>query len=185
MRLAILSAVLAGIAIAVGAVPAFTADSGSVGATVTVPPPPAPCLTVSVTSVDFGTLEFSDPAASGTPRELAAPSTTVRSCSTAPEYINVRGSTATTASGGVWSPLRTFSTVPANTCTLGSNRHVLYAVGTLLNLQLDTSFRRLASTPFNPGVGSGVGFEIKMPCRGSAGAGETASMTFSFLAVLA
>ena len=179
-RLGLLTAVLGCAALAVGAIPAFTANSGSVVATVNVPPPPAPCVTVDQATVDFGTLSFSDPAAAGTPTQYASPAVRVASCATTLEHIDVRASAATTTSGGVWQALSSITTAPANTCQRGVNVYIPYYSESFGDVRIPNRIPSL-----NPGVGATLTFGIKMPCRGSVGAGESASMTFSMLAVLA
>lgn len=184
MRLAFLTAVLAGTAFAAGAVPAFTADSGSVVGTVRVPTPPAPCITLSGTAVDFGTLPFSDPAAVSTPNVDGSPSLALASCATAPEIVSLAATDATTASGATWAVA---DAVRQNTCQAGLNVYMpnYRTSGPFLGAgQLYRDVRR--SLPvFAPGGGTTLTYQIQMPCRGSAGAGGSATMTFSLLALIA
>ena len=57
-RLASVALALAALVAAVGAVPAFTADNGTIVGTVTAGAPPAPCIQLSTTTFDYGTLAF-------------------------------------------------------------------------------------------------------------------------------
>src|SRR4051812_26297725 len=101
-RLLTLTVVLAGIALAATAVPAFTADSGNVTVSITVQAPVAPCLTVTPGSVNFGTLPFSTNAGAGLSSGEA--NVTVGNCGTAGQ--NLLGSTTdATGPSGSWSPL--------------------------------------------------------------------------------
>jgi hypothetical protein len=183
-RLAFLTVLLGVAVLAAGAVPAFTADSGSVVATVNVGAPPAPCLTLSTSAVDFGTLPFSDPAAASTPTERASPSVHVASCSTAPEVVWLGANDATTASGGTWG-------IPGglnseNTCSLGPNLYLPSYATSSPFLGAGRLYRSWVSLPtFAPNAGTDLTFQIQMPCQGSVGAGETASMTFTVAATIA
>jgi hypothetical protein len=174
-------------ALAAGAVPAFTAGNGTILGTVNVPLPPAPCLTQNGATVDFGTLPFADPAASGLALQTASPAIRVTSCSPAPEKILGAASDATIPSGGSWDA---GDANVANTCTVGLNHYqpgwtknnVLQ--GRLYNPRPDGSFAAQSPPTLAAGGAVDVSFWLQMPCRGSVGAGETASMTFFMLAVL-
>jgi hypothetical protein len=177
----VLLALLSFLAVLGAAGPAFTADNGSVAATVSVAQPPAPCITLSTGAVDFGTLPFSDPAAASTPISVASPGVHVTSCSTADENISLAASDATTASGGTWDGA---SSAFSNTCSLGPNVYEPYygspnGGGLLYN----------TPTQVGPVLGAAQGedltLKMRMPCRGSVGAGGTASITFTTLAALA
>jgi hypothetical protein len=157
---------------------------------VSVPVPPAPCFTLDGTSVDFGTLSFSDPAAAETPLESASPAIRVTSCSSAAERITGAASNATFAVvGRFWEAMDSNT---ANTCDVATGGGVdLYAPfwhrpggqGRLYNPRPDGSF---VGTGFQLAAGAGgdITYQLKMPCRGSVGAGGTASITFYLLAVL-
>jgi hypothetical protein len=184
-RLRLAVALISATALAASAVPAFTADNGSVVATVSIAPPPAPCLTLSTGAVNFGTLPFSDPAAASTPTNSASPGVRVTSCGTADEKIFLAASDATTASGGSWDVASSSS---SNTCSHGSNVYEPHYAsplgsGRLYNPRNDGSFATQL-TVLSDGTLVDLTFRIQMPCRGSVGAGETASMTFMTLAVV-
>jgi hypothetical protein len=189
-RLLLFAASLAGVSLAAGAVPALTATpgsaSGSVVGTVSVPAPPAACITLSGSTVDFGTLSFSDPAAASTPIAVASPSIRITSCSTASLTILGAASDATMPSGGTWDAGNAFS----NTCAIGLNTYEArwstpVGGGQLYNPNSDGSFASQPGFPLVAGAGGDVTYRLLMPCRGSVGAGETASITFYTLAVLA
>ena len=175
------------VAAAATAVPAFTADSGTVTATVTAQAPPAPCITLSRSTVDFGTLPFSDPAVSPTPLHTASPAVRVTSCSTAAENVFGAVSDAAIASGGSWDVT---DRNDSNTCDVGLNsskpgwNHPNIS-GRLYNPRPDGSFAPQPPLALAASAGADVTYWIQMPCRGSDGAGQTASMTFHLLAVTA
>ena len=183
----LIAALLGSSVLVAGAMPAFTADSGSVVGTVNVPPAPVPCLTVSVSAIGFGTQPFSDPALAITPIVNASPAIHLTACSTAAQRVSMAASDAATASGGTWD-------VPdigeRNTCGFGPNvyptasrarDHDRAPRGRLYN-----AFTELNGfQPMPAGFETDVTAGLQMPCRGSAGAGECVTMTFSFLAVLA
>jgi hypothetical protein len=179
--LCVVAALLGAAALAAASGPAFSSDNGSVVATVNVAPPPAPCITLSTTAVDFGTLSFADPAAASTPLVTASPAVHVTSCSTADEKLMLAASDATTTSGGTWHDAAAYY---PNTCSAGPNAYEPQwssptRGGLLYNTPTQITPTLLAAQGFD------VRFLMRMPCRGSAGAGETATMTFTTLAVLA
>lgn len=200
MRTRLLAAVvaLAGLLLAAGAVPAFTADSGTVNVTVAAEPPPAPCLLVSPGGVDFGTNPYSRPGA----RSNAYGDAPVRteSCSTAPQNVSVVGTDASGASGswelGYWA---TDAPPQGNPCD--ASRGNLYFLGTN-GSSGDPSLIRdsIAKTPrllsdydannqvipgvWQPGGVANIQLEITMPCQGSNGAGEQKSLSISLTAIV-
>lgn len=179
----LISALLGSSVLVAGAMPAFTADNGSVVGTVSVPVPPAPCFTLDRSTVDFGTQPFSDPAAIVTPGSPAFPPVQVTSCSTAAENVLGAASDATVPSGGSWDAAEADN---SNTCAIGLNSYKpgwSYG-GRLYNPRPDGSFAPQAGLDLAAGEGVPVVFHLQMPCRGSAGAGENVSMTFMLLAVL-
>jgi len=181
-RVLILAAAMAATALVSAAMPAFSADSGSVVATVAVTLPPAPCITLSTGAVDFGTQSFSDPAAASTPIVDASPAVHVTSCSTAVEKLSLSASDATTISGA-W---HISSTPPNNTCSLGPNVYeALYGPPGIKNFFYGNPTPVANQGTLAVGGATDLIFSLRMPCRGSAGAGETATMTFTTLAVLA
>jgi hypothetical protein len=186
-RVWILSALLAATALAAGAMPAFTATpAGTVVGTVTVPAPPAACITLSGSTVAFGTLSFSDPTVASTPIASASPAIRITSCSTASQTVVGAASDATITSGGSWDAGNAFN----NTCEMGLNRYeAIWGTpvggGLIYNPNADGSFASQPGFPLAAGAAGDVTYKLKMPCRGSVGAGETASITFYTLAVLA
>jgi hypothetical protein len=185
-RVWMLVALMAATALAGSAVPALSAGNGSVAGTVQAAVPPAPCITLSGTTVDFGTLSFSDPAAASTPITSATPGIRVTSCSTASQTVFGAASDATMPSGGRWDAGNAFS----NTCAIGLNTYeALWGTpvggGQLYNPNADGTFAPQPGFPLAAGAAGDVTYRMKMPCRGSVGAGETASMTFYTLALLA
>ena len=184
-RFVLLTTVVASAALTLGAAPALPAETGSIVATVAVPAPSAPCLTLNGGAVDFGTASFSDPAAPSTPSKAGTPAIRVTSCTTAPETIFAAVSDASISTGGSWDVA---SVTRSNTCTFGLNTYMAdwtnrAGSGRIYNPLPNGSFGGFG-LPLAAGQGDDVTFSIQMPCRGSVGAGGTASMTFSMLAVL-
>ena len=183
-RLVLAIAGLTTIALAAGATPALTDDgTGTVVATVTAQVPPAPCLQLNVTSVDFGTQPFSDPAAGTTPIVKATPAVHLTSCSTASEDVYFTASDATTLAGDVWQN----SASESSTCTIGLNAYKAYwfgggGGGRAYEPNPDGPLPTLMPSP--AGLGTDVTFGLVMPCIGSVGAGEAFSITYSLTAVV-
>jgi type 1 fimbria pilin len=194
-RVWILTALLAAIALAASAAPAFSDGSGAVAVSVTAQAPPAPCLTVTPTSVDFGTLPFSTPSAR---RESDRLLVRTRNCGTAAENVSAAGTDATGPSG-VWS-LGDFSQdAPAsgNPCDARPNLYFLGTNGSdgpdvhLESNPITKTARLLGTYPNNapgvwaPNAAADIQLELEMPCQGSNGAGETKALTTTFTAVVA
>ena len=180
---------LVGSLIAVGlsatVVPAFTADSGTVAVSVTAQAPPAPCLTVTPGTVDFGTLPFSTIAL----MSVGPSNITVSNCGTAGQNL-LAATTDATGPSGSWTPIA-FSGVPPEPCqTLNLNGFYLellkvggdpplYMTGT------PAPVRAQNGTPDVFPAGDQVfRLSIFMPCVGSNGAGERKSLTATFTAVV-
>lgn len=176
--------VVAALAVVLGAgtVPAFTAGSGSVVATVFVEPPPGPCLTLNRTSVDFRTLPLSHPALASTPTGTSDWNVLITSCSVLPQPVSFAASDATTASGSTWAVA---DTVAANTCAFGTD---VFAPGWTAGGLGGGRLFKAVRTPYAtipPGETYSTLFTIQMPCRGSAGVGEVVTMSFDILATVA
>jgi hypothetical protein len=184
-RLAVTTALAACVALIVGALPALTADRGTVVATVNVADA-TPCITLDRSTVSFGTLQLADPAATATPVNDADNPVRVGSCASAAEDVQLSVGQVTTTSGGTW---RASGLSPANTCADGQNFwQPYYATSRFGSGRLyefgtpgapDVRLTALAA-----GDAENLTLRLKMPCRGSAGAGETASFTLFLLAVI-
>lgn len=186
MRWIALTAAAAAV-LAVGAAPAFTAESGSVAVTVTAEPPPAPCLTVAPGTLDFGTLPFTKPAAlSG--RNFGVDLT---NCGTADENLTVVGTDAAGASGS-WA--LSSGGLP---CDLGVDKYTLllskYEPGDA-DYRIYTPITKIAATVANPagtpfvfpaGTPTTARLGLLMPCQGSNGAGEAKTLSVTFTAIVA
>jgi type 1 fimbria pilin len=160
--------VLASVALAAGAVPAFTADSGTISVSITAQAPPAPCIElVGGTLVDFGTHAFStlNQPSSG-PGDIEP---SFRNCSSADEEILIHGADAT-------GPSATWTLDPNGPypCDAGSPRNT-YQLGSTV----EGSTLLLANTPATllasaaPAVEHTLALFLVMPCAGSDGAGQT------------
>jgi hypothetical protein len=154
---------------ALSAVPIFSADSGVVDASVTAA---APCITVSFSTLDFGTLPFSQGATP--PASIPNPGS-LTNCSVQQSNILLRGTDATGAGGVTWS------------------------LQNLAGCQQDAFASRLSfpglSTPATTtdnaifSMAAGLTFAVDavsltMPCTGSSGAGVEMSWQYIFTALL-
>jgi hypothetical protein len=167
--------VLAGSAVAVSyfamsSLPAFSADAGTVNATVTVA---GPCLTVPTTTIDFKSLRFSSPTSNVTGAETVG----YTSCSAAAQKVFARGTDATGTSA-TWT-LTSYSTP----CADAVNKYgvELHVAGQRVTLRAtDQEIETLA-----PGLpGATTMLELTMPCQGSTGGGQTMSFQVHFTATL-
>lgn len=178
--------VIAALALAASAAPAFTADNGTVTVSITARAPAAPCLTVTPGAVDFGTLPFSANAGSGLSEGEA--NITANNCGTAGQ--NLLGSTTNaTGPGGSWTPTAYNGTI--DPCA-ALNRFYLSIFGftTPAMYMTGTAAPVLASLGGPPAVfpaGDAKVFRltITMPCQGSNGAGETKTLSATFTATVA
>ena len=138
------------------------------------------CLVVSPTTVDFGTLEFSQPAAmrpNAAPAEATA-AVTLRNCSTQSQSVLVRGGPAV-GPGVIWG-----HTPPGADVCVGPNlfiQGVRDASGAARRLTIvDQPFKSLAAGATEP-----VTLTLTPPCSGSIGAGVQVSVKYTFVATLA
>lgn len=180
-------AALATAALAVGAVPAFTADSGTISVSITAQAPVAPCLTVTPGTVNFGTLPFSTNNGAG----LSEGNTdiTVNFCGTASGQNLLGSTTNATGSSGSWTPTSYFPTQTIEPCPasdrfylsiFGFTNPALYMTGSPAPV-LASSGGAPAVFPLGDKV---FRFGIVMPCTGSNGPGETKQITSTFTAVI-
>jgi hypothetical protein len=180
-----LTALVAAIALTAGAVPALSADSGAVAVSVTAQAAAAPCLTVSPSSVDFGTLPFSTNNGAGLSK--GETDITVNFCGTSTGQNLLGSTTNATGPGGSWTPLAYDGTI--HPCP-DLNQFYLSIFGfTSFELNMNgTPAPVLASLGGPPAVfplGDKVfRLSIRMPCQGSNGAGEAKTLTATFTAVV-
>jgi hypothetical protein len=168
--------VLTGFAVAVSyfamsSLPAFSADAGTVTATVTVA---GPCITVPTTTIDFKSLGFS-----GATTPVAGVETLgYTSCSAAAQKVFARGTDATGTSA-TWT-LAAF----AYPCLGGVNKFVLnlYAGGSLHTTLSGTDQEIETVAAGLPGSVNML--QLIMPCQGSSGGGQTMSFQVHFTATL-
>jgi hypothetical protein len=177
---------LAAITTAATALPALSTDSGTVAVSITAQAPPAPCLTLSPSALDFGVLPFAAP---GGPDIFDRRSMSLTNCGTAGE--NVLAST-TNASGpsGSWTPTSVSANNPCPTTNVFALLWTISAPG-FRNLLLTGTPRMALDTQGQPWVfpagsaTSGGELLLGMPCQGSNGAGDTKTLTATFTAVVA
>jgi hypothetical protein len=183
-------AALATAGLIAGAVPAFTADSGTVAVTMTAQPAATPCVTVAPPALDFGTLAFSTSGALS--RRFvggAGVSPTVANCGTADQFMTITGSNATGTSGS-WTI--SGDADGTNQCpTVGRfNLTGHREADANQEIRLTTSpvlVRAVGGVgPYvqGPGLSDNFGFTLDMPCQGSNGAGEQKSLTLTFTAAI-
>ena len=174
-------------AFAASAAPALTADNGTVAVTITAAAPPAPCLTVTPGTVDFGTLPFSSDNGSG--RKESNSDITVTNCGTAGQ--NLLGSTTNAAGpGGSWTATSYYPSLTVEPCPAPDRFYLSIFGFTVPALYMTaTPAPVLASSGGPPAVfpaGDKVfRMGLLMPCVGSNGAGETKTLTATFTAVVA
>lgn len=153
------------------ALPVLATDSGAVDAQVTVA---TPCIIVSPTTVDFGTLPFTTPLAQG----YAARSLQLENCGTSAEQLYVRGTDATLGGNPVW------SLVPSDPCSAGLNEYFLRArdnsnAGPFVGLT--TTDQTLETVPAGSNALTNE-LQLVMPCTGSDGIGQTLTFQAIFTA---
>jgi hypothetical protein len=190
MRRRLLAAAVAfgGLALAAGAVPAFTEESGTVTMKITAAPPAAPCVLVSPNSLDFGTLPFSN----STAISFASRTLTIRSCATGTtkEKVVVAGTDAVGPSGARWilptSGARIGCPVDVYTMLLllgsGPPFTVIEAIETSPKDIVNRS--TLTAYEWSPDQSQDFELRVEMPCEGSNGAGETKSLSVTLTAVV-
>jgi hypothetical protein len=167
--------VLAGSAVAVSyfamsSLPAFSADAGTVTATVTVA---GPCITVPTTTIDFRSLRFSSPTANVTGAETLG----YTSCSAAAEKVFARGTDATGTSA-TWT-LTTYS----SPCADAVNKYGLDLHAAGLRHPLTGTDQEIETVA--AGVpGTSTLLELTMPCQGSTGGGQIMSFQVHFTATV-
>jgi hypothetical protein len=163
----ILSLLLAAGLYAGSSVPVFSADNGTVTATVTVQD--VPCITVGTTTITYGTKPFSTSQGLSTATSSIG---NVDSCSTAAQSLSATGSTAT-ATGATWNPVATLNCSGAST---NQYRHTVRDTLAPKDVQLSLSPQALTSlTPNQQDLS--IPTTLNMPCTGSDGAGRTMNMS--------
>jgi len=177
------------LALAAGAVPAFTADTGTIAATVTVAAPPAPCIQLSTTTLDFGTAPF---ATNGNRSQVDSSGITFTNCSPTAVSKFAISATDPSGAGGSWS-----LTDPWSNCDGRLNKFGAIAAEVperYLDAILVTTDRTLLHhrppannevQTFDPGESDTFGFSIYLPCVGSTGAGQAFSFSIRLMATVA
>lgn len=187
-RLLAAVAALAGLALAAGAVPAFTADSGTVAVSVTAEAAPASCLTVSPEALDYGTLPFSRAVGAGW--NGGSQQLLLTNCGTANEHLVVAGTDATGPSGA-WALSATLSCEQLNAYSLQARKQAGEPSFQFQIMHLVTktpsTLADAAGVPyvFAADAPTDVNLALTMPCQGSNGAGEQKSLSVTFTAVVA
>lgn len=193
-RVWILIALAAAMALAVGAVPAFTADSGTITGTVHAQAPAAPCIELSTTTLDFGTHPF---AANGQLSfGVGDRSFTTTNCATADARFLIAGTHARAeGSSQVWT-----LTDGWEACDGTLNRFGLLWFESETNNPFTSG--RLTTTPsvlthyrppdyatpqtvFQPGEAEELGAQVNLPCAGSDGVGSALTFGISLITTVA
>jgi hypothetical protein len=169
----ILSLVLAGGIYAGSSVPVFSADNGTVEASVTVQD--AACIVVTSSGIDYGTRAFSTAV-------LVQPTgsiTSLASCSGAAQSIQIKGAAAT-------GPTPSWSLVSSLSCPGTTNQFVHEfdnpnTAGTWIALTTgNLNFGGIGPMVTIPDIST----RLTMPCTGSAGAGMEVTTQIIFTATV-
>ncbi|MFN0095730.1 MAG: hypothetical protein ACKVVT_13255 [Dehalococcoidia bacterium] len=170
------------------AVPALGDASGTVTASVGVRAAAVPCLTLSASSLSFGTDVALSPAG-GVNLVDATTSPTLTVCSTEPEIILGRV-TAFTGAGASWTPTP-FGEAPVSCAAggtlVGGDKFALTVSATnsaLLTWGNTLDLLDIDLTPFAVSGAWTLNHDLYMPCAGSSGAGATMSATITYTALL-
>jgi hypothetical protein len=170
------------------ALPAFSAETSTVNAKVTVA---SPCITISLvggaTELNFGVQPLATPANNANSSNFG---TLVTSCSPSTQNVTAKGTDAT-GGAALWS--LTDSSSGTSICGLGKNRYSIR----LEPVEKDTSTIKslgpalvLSSQSSKPVYAPAAGAEfvpqtnLFMPCSGSDGAGQTMSFQIIYTASL-
>jgi hypothetical protein len=186
MRRYLLGAVvLAAVAMVVTALPALSADSGTVAVSVTAQAPAAPCLTVTPDSVDFGTLPFS----TSTRSSAGSQNITADFCGTAAGQNLLASTTDAMGAAGSWTPRASSGSPLAPLCPATNQFYLLLAGGStgpplVLTGTTAPFLTDAGSAAVFPGGNKLLQLDLEMPCQGSSGAGETKTLTATFTAVV-
>ncbi len=173
MRRSTFLAVVVALLMPLTAFPTLGADNGTVNATVATA---APCMTLDMTSVDFGVHSFQPALADG----FAGGPVVVSDCSTVNQELFVSGTNASsTSSSVVWT-----LTDSSDPCAAGLDTFRVSAVNALLGNQniLPTLFRSIG--PVWAGSPATINLNLWMPCEGSSGQGETMTFDINFLVTI-
>ena len=185
-RLCLSAALLSVAALSGGAIPALSADNGTIVGTVTANAP-APCIQLSATSLDFGSVSF---AANGSDSRAESSGVAVTNCSTAVSTVAIAGTDAS-GPGGAW----TLTDEWLN-CDGRLNRYGLFTVELperfsgdyLVSTQRTLHHRRPPANDgvatFDPTESETFAFQVSMPCVGSVGSGATYSFSIGLTATV-
>ena len=158
-------------ALAASAAPAFGDPGGTVSAQVTVA---APCIQITPSQVDFGTLGFSQNSLN---LSAGTRPVTATNCGAAAHLLG-HGSNATSAGGTTWTLDATGDTICPVLNSYGQ-RIDTGPVSIPLATQ-DKNLRDLAVAE-----AASLNAIVVMPCTGSGGAGEVMTFSYVFTAALA
>ncbi len=179
-------------ALVAGAVPAFTADTGTINLTVTAAAPAGPCVEFATppgTQVAFGTRPFSTAAQATFALGDVAPR--FSNCSpTATQSFNIAGTDALHSSPPVGIINWTLAGGVGNPCPAQGIYRLFYNtdnIGSWPITRTNALLQNLSNgaTTFAPGEAHNLGLEIGMPCQGTAGAGLSFSMSVTLMAQIA
>lgn len=144
-------------------------DTGTVGATVTVPTSAA-CIELSTTAIDFGTLLL------GSVDAPATPDITVTNCSGLGGVIHARGTDAT----GIDAQWTLTDAAASCADALGLDTYRLRLAGESATVELSTLNKALGS--LGASLGATHTAHIDTACPGSTGGGRTMALQIIFLA---
>lgn len=168
--------VLAGGSLALTAGPSFSDDTATITVSVQSQAAAAPCLTVDVATLDFGTGHAFSAPGDASRSIIPAPAMTAENCSTEAIDLLMRGTDFTNAGLSVTWQL----TEELDVCDPGVNNMGLNVGGFELSSSVDDNVQTLP-----PGDLYNNGATLTLPCEGSGGAGELMTGELILTAVLA
>jgi hypothetical protein len=138
------------------------------------------CLIVSPTAVDFGTMQFTQPAVA--PRSVdslpaATATVSVRNCSSQAETVLVRGGPVT--GGGI-----TWSHAPPGADPCAGPNLFVQGVRDAARSERRLSLADQVLKTLPAGATEPVTLTLVPPCSGSVGAGTALTVTYTFIATL-
>jgi hypothetical protein len=168
--------------------PAFSADNGSVSASVT-PAAGAACITLDKTSINFGSLPLSQSGAVSTNSPGPNANVLVSNCGDADSKLFGRATNATNQAQATvtW----TLDNSTSEPCAIGANKFQLRvsdATGSTGGYSKMLSQTDQLLGPANyllgPGRSTSIAHEVRMPCTGSGGVSQAMSWQYIYTATL-
>lgn len=138
------------------------------------------CLTVSPNTVDFGTLELTQPGIAPAP---ATATVVLRNCSAQSETVLVRGSAAMASGNGLAAATPAWNLASGSNVCAGPNLF-LQGIRDSARVEKQITAADQLLKPLPAGATESLVLTLVPPCAGSIGAGQTISVRYSFTATL-